>query len=466
MLIGIDRYKDRIAFGGGGGSSGGGSSPSTTNYTTGSQWNNPDVGRPTRPGEVTTGPNQSAQHWASGGSGSSGIGGNDSGGSISPQQMQLFTSPEVVNKATVGAPNNPATGTRDPNAVYTAGPVGDIQNAFASLTGNQPSNLPIGWSFDNQAGPSGGGGSTSGTQSSQMQTMGTQDTQQASAPAEPQITSQQAQNAYQDALDDLMGRTRSGFERELGRRGLDFDDFGYVYEDNLDRIQDRLPGVDTSDLRDSYDLMQYYDPSFAPNVLDEYQQGRRSRYEQQVGDFAPTDFQYGMVGQDFGNDAVDRILNEAMRDTQQYLQRGHARGSLTDVGFNRANEQMQNQVAGARSTVGDAADSQRGVLRNALTEIADRARQGASGFQLGQRFDPGNYQQQIDDRLTRGTENFEGNLRNVIGDQELFDQQGLYRQGGIAQGVQNAGPNQLIGALMERQRSRMEPRGVGNRGTF
>lgn len=208
---------------------------------------------------------------------------------------------------------------------------------------------------------------------------------------------------------------------------------------------------------------------FGQNVLSQAQQRVRGELSQELEDIAPQGFAENRIGTDFGQSDVDAILNEQFNQARGVLENAGARGQITDQGFSSGIEAIGGQRATAQAELSDAAQGIRGNLRQSLRDRAGRARENASGFELGGNFNPQDVGQQLQSIEQRGAENFSGNLRGDVSIDELFSPEEAITTAGMQQGQANQGRLSLIGALQNRNRrpgQSNRERGLGTQGSF
>ena len=166
---------------------------------------------------------------------------------------------------------------------------------------------------------------------------------------------------------------------------------------------------------------------------------------------------------------MDSIVNERLGGAQQQVSRAGARGSLSDVGSNIANETLLGQQEGVRERVGDVGSSVLGGYSNELQAIKDRATTANQGFILGDdRFDVTPFATERGDFLS-GTD-VAGGVTRALGSDPLFGLSSALLEGGRSQGLVSgtSGSENFLDTLAAREKEtglNKARRGLGSRGS-
>ena len=123
-------------------------------------------------------------------------------------------------------------------------------------------------------------------------------------------------------------------------------------------------------------------------------------------------------------------------DVDSYLNNLLKRGVITDVGFNRANQEIERQSSGVRTKLDSIGQMLLNQERDTLAGYADRARGAASSLPVGGAFDITPFTSGAQGELA----SFQGRLGDLYGSQvpsDLFDKTVLASMAGGAQGAGN-----------------------------
>ena len=120
----------------------------------------------------------------------------------------------------------------------------------------------------------------------------------------------------------------------------------------------------------------------------------------------------------------------------EYLNNLLKRGVITDVGYNKANQEVERQSTGVRSKLDSIGQMLLNQERDTLAGYADRARGAASSLPVGGSFDISPFTTGAQGELA----SFQGKLGDLYGSQvpaDLFDKTVLAAMAGGAQGAGN-----------------------------
>lgn len=278
-------------------------------------------------------------------------------------------------------------------------------------------------------------------------------------------TSQELVQAVEDRASEIFGLAEGAATDYLGQRGLTADTVGIDYDPLTGLITEGLRGRQSELSMNNYgDLAR----QIASDAVGTQTGIARDRFGVATDNMFPTGFATERLPDTMDDALIESIIGDRFGDATAFLDRGMSRGQLNDRGYQRALDNLTDQRLAANSRVQDLGlgliEGGRGDLRT----IADNARTEASSFELGRQFDLDQFGQRADERAGAFTDGLEGQLRNAIGGDPLFDTQGAYSVGAIGQGVINPTGNatDLGTAIRDRNRRQSGPRGVGNQGAF
>ena len=244
-------------------------------------------------------------------------------------------------------------------------------------------------------------------------------------------------------------------------RGLNFGDFETQLQREIDSIRQSVPFLDPNP-------GVFFGGNIADTVLDRAQGNQRRGFESSLNEFAGQGFAQNLFP-DTADDAIlEAILAEQFGPASDQLLRAFQRGNLNQVGFDTATDQLGSQNTAAQSRLQDLGGGVLTTNRNTLKDIAGQGFAGASAFELGGSFDPGNFQTRIDDTFGDLSGRLGGDIRNALGGEQLFDFESLLARGGISQGATNPGAAApgIADVLADREKDTKKTRGLGSEGVF
>lgn len=178
-------------------------------------------------------------------------------------------------------------------------------------------------------------------------------------------------------------------------------------------------------------------------------------------------------GGGFNTNFADQYLNNYLttnyNDALEQLDRAKSRGTINDVGYNRALNDLATQLSANKSTYG-------AIGRDII-----------SGYNTGMQTNINNYQNLLDNynlntdygRLNADTINkslsdsynnylagFENDFDAAMAGQTPFDVSGILGNAKVAQGVVNPQTNSLVDAISEQNSKKKQKVGLGNEGIF
>lgn len=177
----------------------------------------------------------------------------------------------------------------------------------------------------------------------------------------------------------------------------------------------------------------------------------------------------GGFNANFADQYVNDYLNSQYNDALEQLDRAKSRGTINDVGYNRALNDLATQLSANKSTYGSI------------------GRDIVSGYNTGMQTNINNYQNLLDNydlksdygRLNADTINkslsdsynnylagFENDFDAAMSGQTPFDVSGILGNAKVAQGVVNPQTNSLVDAISEQNSKKKQKVGLGNEGIF
>lgn len=177
----------------------------------------------------------------------------------------------------------------------------------------------------------------------------------------------------------------------------------------------------------------------------------------------------GGFNANFADQYLNNYLNSQYNDALEQLDRAKSRGTINDVGYNRAMNDLATQLSANKSTYG-------AIGRDIV-----------SGYNTGMQTNINNYQNLLDNydlkndyaRLNADTINkslsdsynnylagFENDFDAAMAGQTPFDVSSILGNAKVAQGVVNPQTNSLVDAISEQNSKKKQKVGLGNEGIF
>lgn len=177
----------------------------------------------------------------------------------------------------------------------------------------------------------------------------------------------------------------------------------------------------------------------------------------------------GGFNSNFADQYVNTFLNDKYNDALEQLDRAKARGSINDIGYNKAINDLATQLSAGKSTYG-------AIGRDIV-----------SGYNTGMQNELENYQNLVNNynfendfsKLNTDTINnqlsntynnylsgFENDFDAAMSGQTPFDVSGILGNAKVAQGVINPQTNSLVDAISEQNSKKKQKVGLGNEGIF
>lgn len=260
----------------------------------------------------------------------------------------------------------------------------------------------------------------------------------------------------------------SNRRQNLQRVANEFSD-----NDLVKALQDQL-----NQYYDTAPLSKYYFRQAAENANNEYNNAVNQIKNTQVKNaqsaltnaskmYDPT--YGGGFNANFADQYLNNYLTTNYNDALEQLDRAKSRGTINDVGYNRALNDLSNQLSANKSTYG-------AIGRDIV-----------SGYNTGMQTNINNYQNLLDNynlntdygRLNADTINkslsdsynnylagFENDFDAAMSGQTPFDVSGILGNAKVAQGVVNPQTNSLVDAISEQNSKKKQKVGLGNEGIF
>jgi hypothetical protein len=214
--------------------------------------------------------------------------------------------------------------------------------------------------------------------------------------------------------------------------GVDPDQYGGSIDSQLNSI---LGGISPSDENPGNAFT-----GAGQTIYDTLQTGERTKYGNQLNQVFAPDWEMRRVQSNLDDPYLAGVEGEQYADADKIIKNMLDRGVLTSGGYQSAQGDLEKQRAGVKSRLNEIGTGLLTKEQQDLRDISNRARQTASGLQLGGQFDPYSYQGQADQSFN----DFIGSLGDQIRAQvpgQLFNTAGLAAIGGAGQGLGNTAFN-------------------------
>lgn len=191
-----------------------------------------------------------------------------------------------------------------------------------------------------------------------------------------------------------------------------------------------------------------YFTGLGQDVFNQEQEGYRTKSLNTLKQLFNPTFSTDRVADTADDDIINAILGEQKTEAQKYIDNLLARGVITDAGYQGALKNLENQSAGAKSTLSTLGTNLLTKERGDLDNLVTSAQQQASNLSLGDIFDPFSYKSKANKSIQDFLAGLSDSLRGAA-PTNLFDTSGLANVAGAAQGAQNTpfDPNALAGVF-------------------
>ena len=252
-----------------------------------------------------------------------------------------------------------------------------------------------------------------------------------------------------------------GTRATTDRFGWENSNYGRIIDDYLNQIGDTI-GVQEQSPEN------YFGKNMFGDLRTQIESDTRERFGRDMDQFAGRSITDAMFGDQYGMDTTNSILDQQYGDTQATLDRARDRGQLSTNAYDRAVGDLTNSRGAGEQRLGDLRSGLIDDYRNQLGTVGDRGYNALSEFDLGDQFNPQDYQTQINDRFNSLQQGFEGDFRKALGNEKVFDWNTLINTANVNAGAENQkkyAPLQ-VAALADQQKEDDQTRGIGGSGVF
>ena len=260
--------------------------------------------------------------------------------------------------------------------------------------------------------------------------------------------------AYNDAL--------AAVTRAFQMQGLDPQQ--YMASDiipSLTRTQNTIQDLDPNPAAS-------YPASYGDTLISNLTSGRRSKATSSLISLFAPNYSTNLIPDTADDPYIDQILSEQFDPLSSQLTNAQKRGTLTDIGYNAANDVLGQKRSAARDTVSSLGQGILATDRSGIDDLISGARSTASNLGLNDAFDPNSYTGQASSKAAGYLGNLGGALRNAVGGTKFADLTELINAGGSVQGANNPTAQNPagIGAVIDPNDPLNKTRGLGSTGAF
>ena len=267
-----------------------------------------------------------------------------------------------------------------------------------------------------------------------------------------------AREKFDSAFLNAQFTGRSIADRLLRQRNLDPRQYSGLIDTAINEAKAQVPDLDTNPA-------QYFTQNIFENLLNQEQQGQRSKYMRSLESLFAPSYEQDIVLDTMDDPIINNLLNEQRNLAQLQIDRARDRGNLDNIGYTSARNKLDQLFKSGMSTSQALGRNVLEGYRQSLRDIAGNAKQAAGSFELGGSFEPNIYKSQRDRRIADIQQNLEGDITGALSGQNFFDIGDILTQGGITQGAVN--PRLSLASVLAARNERQEaPRGLGGKGTF
>jgi hypothetical protein len=269
---------------------------------------------------------------------------------------------------------------------------------------------------------------------------------------------------FTSELDTALNATRGAAQSRISSLGLDPNAYNDRIERELTLARTRVP-------TNAQGVGQFFNTDFVDTLLNEDRTARRQRATATAQRDLPTDFTT-MFADTADDPFIDGLLGRQSAESRAALDRGRARGNITDTGYNAGLGRIDELSRAGRAQAQTLGDSIINRFRSDAGNVRNRALERAGSIDLFEPdFDLSPFSNELSGVQRRFSENLGGEIEGALAGQSFFDLGDVLNRAGIAQGAQNPSATAELSPaalLAERQRKEREQtqRGIGGGGTF
>lgn len=258
-------------------------------------------------------------------------------------------------------------------------------------------------------------------------------------------------------MTEAQAAARDAAKRRVTARGLSYDEFSPLFEQAITRQSGIVPDLASNP-------GEYFTDSFIGNVLSQEEADRRARFSRDVRSTFDPNAADAAFADTMDDPFIDAIMGRQRGEAMTALDIAKKRGSLSETGYAGALTRLGEMERSGRSTAQKLGGSVLSNYRNRIRNIGSEASQAAGSYQLGDTFSVDPFKTKYNTELSSAKGSLEGDIISALEGQNFFDVGDILTSGGNIQGPVN--PQTDYAALLEREKTRNQPRGVGTTGVF
>lgn len=233
---------------------------------------------------------------------------------------------------------------------------------------------------------------------------------------------------FESSLGSAYNNSILDAQRYFTDRGLDAGEYTGAIQQAASRARGSVPDMAAAP-------GTYFD-NLGATVADQLVSGKRGELQRTLSNLFPSNFATTRIADTSDDAYLDSIYQEQRGTAEEYINNLLNRGVINQTGYQGAQKNLDQQGYGAKAKLNEIGTGFLEKGRSDVNNIANSGRSAASGWELGQEFDPYSYSKQADDYF--------GNFFSGLGDKirgalpgSLFSTAGLPNVAGASQGAQN-----------------------------
>lgn len=264
-------------------------------------------------------------------------------------------------------------------------------------------------------------------------------------------------STFTTKMSEAQNTAREAARRRTTARGLSYDEFAPLFEQAITRQAGIVPDLATNP-------GEYFTDSFIGNVLSQEETDRRARFGRDVRTAFDPNAADTAFADTMDDPFIDQIMGRQRGEAMTALDMAKKRGSLSEAGYTGALTRLGEMERSGRSTAQKLGGSVLSGYRNRIRNIGQEATQAAGSYQLGDAFNVDPFKTRFQTELESAKGSLAGDVTSALEGQNFFDIGDILTSGGNIQGPVN--PQVDYAALLEREKTRNQARGVGTTGVF
>jgi len=244
----------------------------------------------------------------------------------------------------------------------------------------------------------------------------------------------------------------------LGAKGLSTDEFMPLILAEMNRTQGSIPDLDPNP-------GNYYGPTYIDDILNKEQGNRRTKYGQEIDKQWAPGWETTTIADTMDDPYLEAIRQSQFNEAQATLQRGQARGTLSDTGYNSALQTLNSKTPAAQAKLQQLGGGVLSTGRGDLGGIVNKAKTGASNYTLGSQFSLDPYKSEFDTKKSGFESGLEGQVKGVTEGIDLYGVNDILAGASRNQGP-STGASSLADVLASRKKNENSTRGLGSTGAF